>query len=141
MNLTTNQSLTIGEVAKRSGVGVETVRFYEREGLIAEPPRKASGYRQYPLETVDRIRFTRRAKELGFTLQEIKELFSLRLAPETTCEDIRNRAEDKILEVEKKITQLTQIKKALKTLTRACEESASIRECPILEALDKPKQP
>ena len=70
------ESLTIGKVAGLAGVGVETIRFYEREGLIDEPPRRASGYRQYPMNTADRVRFIKSAKELGFTLKEIKELLS-----------------------------------------------------------------
>ncbi len=77
--------LTIGKVASRAGIGIETIRFYEREGLIAEPPRRESGYRQYPEVAVSRLRFIRHAKELGFSLKEIKELFALRVDPETTC--------------------------------------------------------
>ena len=87
------KSFTIGQVAKHAGVGVETVRFYERKGLLEEPERKASGYRQFDEKVVDRIRFIRRAKELGFTLKEIKELLELRLDPATTCADVQSRAE------------------------------------------------
>lgn len=128
--------LNIGEVARLSGVGIETIRFYEREGLIPEPPRKESGYRQYPEETVARIRFIRRAKELGFSLKEIKELLSLRIDPATTCEDIRRRAEVKIANIEEKIRALQKMKKALVKLAVACRERGSASECPILEALD-----
>ncbi|MCH8048022.1 MAG: MerR family transcriptional regulator, partial [Planctomycetes bacterium] len=78
-------SLTIGQLARRAEVGVETVRFYEREGLLEEPARRPSGYRQYDEGVVDRLRFIRRAKQLGFTLKEIRELLSLRLDPATTC--------------------------------------------------------
>ena len=90
------KTLTTGQVARRSGVGVETLRFYEREGLIAEPPRNASGYRAYPEEAVAQIQFTKRAKELGFTLKEIKELLSLRVDPDTSCEAVRDQATAKI---------------------------------------------
>ncbi len=94
--------LTIGQVAKRSGIGLETVRFYERKGLVEEPPRTVSGYRQYPEDVVSRIRFIRRAKELGFKLSEISELLSLRVDPDTTCADVKKRTELKIAEAEEK---------------------------------------
>lgn len=130
------ESLTIGKVARRAGVGVETVRFYEREGLIEEPPRRESGYRQYPKETISRLRFIKRAKELGFTLKEIKELLALRIAPETTCEDIRRRAEAKIGDIEAKIRTLKRMKEALMKLTVACSGRRPVSECPILEAIE-----
>ena len=129
-------ALTIGEVAKRSGIGIETVRFYERKGLIAEPPRTDSGYRQYPEEAVGRIRFIRRAKELGFALKEISELFSLRVNPDTTCVDVRKQTEFKISDVEEKIRALRRIKTALKKLAASCVGTGPASECPILEALD-----
>src|SRR6266852_273541 len=88
--------LTIGQVARQAGVGVETVRFYERQGLLEEPSRRESGYRQYPEDVVARLRFIRRAKELGFSLKEIAELIALRLDPATMCSDIKERAEAKI---------------------------------------------
>lgn len=132
------KTLTIGQVAKQADVGVETVRFYERNGLIAEPPRRPSGYREYPPETVDHIRFIRRAKELGFTLQEIKELLSLRILPNTSCKDIRKRTKDKIEDIDKKLKTLNKMKRILKKLTETCEKSnpSSLDECPILGALD-----
>ena len=93
------KTLTIGQVAREAGVGVETVRFYEREGLIEEPSRRASGYRQFDEAVVDRLRFIREAKELGFTLNEIKELLSLKLDPASSCGDVKHRAEVKIAEI------------------------------------------
>lgn len=129
--------LTIGQVARRAGVGVETIRFYEREGLVDDPPRLASGYRQYPPETVARIRFVRRAKELGFTLKEIKELLSLRASPRSRCADVRQRAEAKIEDMQQKIRDLQKMKKALKQLAAACDGRGPVTECPILEALEK----
>jgi len=128
--------LTIGQVAKRSGIGLETVRFYERKGLIEEPPRTDSGYRQYPEEAVGRIRFIRRAKELGFALKEISELLSLRVDPDTTCADVREQTELKIADVEEKIRALQTIKTALEKLAVSCTGSGPTSECPILEALD-----
>ena len=134
------ETLTIGKVARLAGIGVETIRFYEREGLIEEPPRRESGYRQYPEDTVHRLRFIRRAKELGFTLKEIKELLALRIEPETTCEDIRRRAEAKIGDIEEKIRTLNKMKGALKKLTLACKGRGPVSACPILEAMENDKQ-
>src|SRR5438477_11848390 len=99
----TMKPLTIGHVARRSGVGVETVRFYEREGLLNRPARSpSSGYRLYEEEVIARLLFIVRAKELGFTLSEIKELLSLRVDPGTCCEDVKARAEVKIADIEEK---------------------------------------
>ncbi len=130
------ESMTIGKIARFAEVGVETVRFYEREGLIAVPPRRESGYRQYPVETVSRIRFIKHAKELGFTLKEIKDLLSLQIDSEATCEDVRTRAECKIAAIESKIRTLRRMKAALKELTKACDGRSPVIECPILMALD-----
>jgi len=127
--------LTIGKVAKLSGVGVETVRFYEREGLIPDPPRRESGYRQYPEETVSRIRFIKRAKELGFSLKEIKELLFLSSDPSATCGDIRKRAKSKIADIDARIQTLRKMKIALSQLTATCSGIGPTTECPILETL------
>lgn len=129
------EALTIGKVAKLADVGVETIRFYEREGLIAEPLRRPSGYRQYSGDAVDRLRFIRRAKELGFSLKEIKELLDLRIDPGTRCGDIRKRAKAKIDDIENKIHSLQRMNRALWKLTAACGGKGSIRDCPILDAL------
>ena len=129
-------ALTIGEVAKRSGIGLETVRFYERKGLIEEPPRTDSGYRQYPEDVVARLRFIRRAKELGFSLKEISELFSLRVDPDTTCADVKRRADLKILDIEQRLSTLQEMKRALNKLAASCTGSGPTSQCPILEALD-----
>ncbi len=128
--------LTIGQVAKRTGIGVETVRFYEREGLLEEPKRRPSGYRQFDEGIVIRLRFIRRAKELGFTLNEIKELLSLKHDPSTTCADMKGRAEAKIKDIDQRIRTLRRMKQALAKLTRACSGRGKIQGCPILEALD-----
>ena len=134
------ESMTIGEVAKGAAVGVETVRFYEREGLIKQPPRRESGYRAYPAETVDRVRFIKRAKELGFSLKEIGDLLALRLAPGATCGQIKRRAEAKIEDIEDRIRSLNRMKGALRNLTAACEGKGAVSECPILDALDTGKK-
>ena len=128
--------LTIGTLARQSGVNLETVRFYERRGLLPEPPRSASGYRLYPAEATRRLRFIKRAQELGFSLNEIEELLSLRLSPRATSEQVRNRAEAKIEDIEAKISTLESMKKTLQKLTKACVGCAPASECPILESLD-----
>ncbi len=132
--------LTIGKVARHAGVGVETIRFYERQGLIEEPPRSESGYRQYPEETVFRLRFISRAKELGFSLKEIKELLSLRAFPRSRCADVRKSAEAKIKDIEQKVHTLQRMKKALVKLTAACGRRGPVSECPSLEALDERRE-
>jgi len=127
--------LTIGQVARRVGIGVETVRYYEREGLLAEPARRPSGYREYPAEAVDRLRFIRRAKELGFTLREIKDLLELAADPDTTRAEVRGRAEAKVADVEARIADLTRVRDALRALAAACDGHGPLDGCPILHAL------
>ncbi len=129
--------MTIGEVAKAAEIGVETVRFYEREGLIAEPPRRRSGYRQYPPDTVRRVRFIRRAKELGFTLTEIGELLELRVDPTKSCADVRTLARAKMADIEAKMLDLARIQAALTELVRTCRGKGTTSDCPILDALDE----
>ena len=131
------KTLSIGQLARSAGVGVETVRFYERQGLLQEPARKDSGYRQYAEDVIARLRFIKRAKELGFSLKEIKELLALRVDPDTTCADVRSKAQAKIADVEEKIEALQKIKKALVQLSTACRGRGPTSECPILDALDK----
>jgi len=129
-------TLKSGELAKRADVSVETLRFYERKGLLPEPPRRRSGYRQYPEESVGRIRFIKRAQEVGFSLEEIKELLALRVRPGTTCAQVRERAEHKVQEVRQKIADLKAIERALNKLTASCSGRGPISACPILENLD-----
>jgi MerR family mercuric resistance operon transcriptional regulator len=129
--------LTIGQVARRASIGVETVRFYERRGLLEEPPRKESGYRQFSEDVVDRLRFIRRAKGLGFSLKEIAELIALRLDPTTTCGDVRRRAKAKVADIEAKIRDLERMKQALLKLSTACKGRGPLSQCSILEALSK----
>ena len=130
-------SLLIGKVARRAGVGVETIRFYERQGLLTAPIRKDSGYRLYPEHVLGRIRFIKRAKELGFSLKEIKELLELRRNSSAPCEDVCEKAQAKIASIERKIAMLTKMKQALSELFAACQVRASFADCPILEFLEK----
>lgn len=130
------KSLTIGRLAKQAEVNLETVRFYERRGLLPRPPRSASGYRLFPAETARRLKFIRRAQELGFSLAEITELLSLRVSHRTTSATIRARAEAKIADIEAKMRSLESMKKTLRKLTKVCDGCAPLAECPILESLD-----
>ncbi len=133
------ESLTISKAARQAGVGVETIRFYERKGLIEQPPTPGGGgYRTYPNETVKRILFIRQAQELGFSLREIDELLSLRATPGTDCAAIRERASAKLQEVERKVSQLAKIGSALKTVIASCPSHGGLDSCSIIEALEKP---
>lgn len=129
------ETLTIGKVASRAGIGVETVRFYERQELIDPPPRSAAGYRQYPENTVQRLRFIRRAKELGFSLREIKDLLILHGDPKSTCGDIKQRAEKKLDDINERIHDLKKMRDALDVLLASCSSDATSAQCPILQAL------
>lgn len=130
------KSLTIGRLAREAGVNLETVRYYERQGLLARPPRSVSGYRLFPVEAARRLRFIRHAQELGFSLAEIRELLSLRVSPAAKRTDVRRRANAKIADIEAKIRSLESMKKTLRKLTNACEGCGPAAECPILESLD-----
>jgi Hg(II)-responsive transcriptional regulator len=127
--------LTIGQLANAAGVKVETVRYYERRGLLPEPARRPSGYRQYTPEAVRRIRFIRHAQQLGFSLQEVSELL-LRVDPDTSCGEVKHRTEIKIADIERRIEDLRQVQQALATLAANCTGEGSIGVCPILDALD-----
>lgn len=135
MKTTTNQML-IGTLAEAAGVRVETVRFYEREGLLPEPPRSASGYRLYDADTLRRLRFIRSAKDLGFTLAETKELLELRVTDTNGCDEVAARTRRKIARVDVRIRELRRIRRSLQELVRACDENEQTGECPILDALD-----
>lgn len=131
------ETLTIGKVAKGAGLGISTVRFYEREGLIAEPPRgESSGYRRYPGDTVARLRFVKRAKELGFSLKEIRELLSLKAKPSGSCAKVQRRAMEKIEDIDEKIVVLQAMREALRGLVEECAGTGPRTECPILNALE-----
>ena len=131
------EMLTIGKLAKRADVNIETIRYYERRGLIPKPDRRESGYREYSDEATKRILFIKRAKDLGFSLKEINELLSLRLDPGILCSEVKNRTELKIEDIEGKIKTLQRMKKALVRLTKSCSGFGPVKECPILEALEK----
>ena len=131
------EKLTIGQLAKQANVNLETIRYYERRGLIPEPPRSESGYRMYSRDAVARTEFIKRTQALGFSLREISEIFALRMEPETTCGDMKAKVEAKIEDIEQKITDLEQIREALVAMAEKCRGKGPIGECPILEALSK----
>ena len=104
---------TIGEVAKRSGIGVETIRFYEREGVIPPPLRTESGYRQYGVDIFKRLHFIKRAQGLGFSLKEIKQLIALRVTPKSNCAEVKRRALVKLDKINEKIADLQRMRGVL----------------------------
>lgn len=130
-------TLKSGELAKRASVNSETLRYYEREGLLPEPERTESGYRLYAEEDVKRVRFIKRAQELGFSLKEIKELLALKLDATRSAREVKRLAEQKVLDIEEKITTLQAMKETLQELARACSGKGSVDHCPILSCLDE----
>lgn len=130
------KAMTIGQLARRAGVGVQTIRYYERRRLLPPASRRESGYREFPPAALERLRFIRRARELGFTLAEIADLLALRLDPRTTAADIKARAELKIEEIDLKLHDLQRIRQALAHLAGGCRGGhAPTGDCPLLEAL------
>ncbi len=129
--------LNIGDVARQGGVTVETLRYYEREGLVKAAGRGSNGYRRFAAEAVRRVHFIKRAQEVGFTLKDIKELLSLKADPGASCGDVRARAEGKISEMEEKIAMLQRMKAVLADWAAACPDAGPVDQCPILDALDQ----
>lgn len=135
MDIQGKPHLTIGALARRAGVGIDTIRYYERERLLPPPQRRASGYRDYGLGVVARLRFIRRAKELGFTLDDIRELLALSTDRQRGVKNVRQRAEARLGEVELRIRELQRMKRGLKQLIDACPGHGPLEHCPILRAL------
>jgi len=129
------EKLSIGELAKQANVNIETIRYYERRGLISEPPRNKSGHRQFSQETVKRTDFIKRCQTLGFSLKEIEEILELRISPESTCAEMKSRVAEKLTDVDRKIHELTQIRDALSRLMKKCTGKGPSGSCPILEEL------
>ena len=130
------ERLTIGRLAQLGGVNLETVRYYERRGLLAKPPRTEAGYRQFPPDSPQRLRFIKRAQELGFTLDEVGELLTLRHDPGQNRADVHARAAAKIENIEQKIKTLVAMKSVLSGLIERCEHCGS-DDCPILASLEQ----
>ena len=133
--------LTIGRVARAAGVAIDTIRYYEREGLLPEPERRLSGYRDYTPDAVTRLRFIRRAKELGFSLPEIRELLALSADRERGVHGVRQRAEARLAEIERRIRELKRVQRGLKNLIDACPGHGALESCPILTALSREESP
>jgi Hg(II)-responsive transcriptional regulator len=129
-----------GELAARAAVNVQTVRFYERRGILPKPARTRGGYRDYPADAVRLIRFVKRAQDLGFTLVEIEDLLRLRDSRRASCAAVKAAGEAKMAAVEAKISDLKAMKRALAVLLVSCERNDRDRECPILEALQRPEE-
>lgn len=127
--------MKIGELARRSGVGIDAIRFYERETLLPPPARQASGYRQYDVDTLDRLRFIRRAKVLGFSLTEIRDLLALSQQAGSDMAAMRRAAALKLADVDAKLTELSRIREALAGLVAACPGHGELETCPIINAL------
>jgi MerR family mercuric resistance operon transcriptional regulator len=131
------EKLTIGQLAKKANVNLETIRYYERRGLMPEPPRNKSGHREYSMEEVKRTEFIKRSQALGFSLKEILELLSLRVEPGRTCGDVKERVEAKIADIEKRIEDHERIREALLSMSKKCIGEGPVGQCPILEELYK----
>jgi MerR family mercuric resistance operon transcriptional regulator len=127
--------MRIGTAAEQAGVNVQTLRYYERRGLLPRSPRRTSGYREFPDEAVRVVRFVKRAQDLGFTLDEIEELLKLRNDKRRDRGRVRTVAGKRVREIERKIAELQAMKQALSHLIHCCEDGATL-ECPIIEALD-----
>lgn len=127
--------MRIGEVAKAAEVGIDAVRFYEREGLLPAPARRPSGYRDYSPDAVLDLRFIRRAKQLGFSLREVSELLSINREPDASAGDVKKLAEEKLADLEDKIRSLQRMKQALREVANSCPGSGPTSACPILRSL------
>jgi len=128
-----NKDFTIGKLAEASNVGVETIRFYERKGLITQPKKKGS-FRLYSKDLIIRIKFLKRSQELGFTLAEAKSLLDLKIKKQSKCSDILSKTEKKIVEIDNKIKDLKRMKKSLKNLEDCCHSAdMPLSDCPILD--------
>src|SRR5277367_4828086 len=125
--------LTIGHIARAAGVHIETVRYYQRRGLVSVPSKHARGFRYYPLETASRVRFIKRAQALGMSLKEVQRL--LKLDAKGACKENRSLAVAKLALVEKKLLDLTQLRNVLRGLVAACDQPHGT-SCPIIEQLE-----
>ena len=129
-------ALKSNTLAERSGVNLQTIRYYEREGLVPIPPRLKSGYRMFPETTVQRIRFIKRAQQLGFSRNEIRDLLSIQIDPTKECSDVQRLAKAKLADIEERIETLQSMKRVLSGLAEACPGCGPSSECPILESIE-----
>lgn len=131
-------SMTIGEVARRAGIGIETVRYYQRRGLIVEPPRPARGFRRYGPETLATLQFIRRVQGLGFSLKEIEALLAMRRGRGASPNELVLMLAKKEQEIARKIRELEVRKRALQRLARACESSSAAERWSVFDASNEP---
>ncbi|HEY6943106.1 MerR family DNA-binding protein [Dokdonella sp.] len=141
MNIRHPSSFTIGRLAAAAGVGIDTVRHYEREGLLTAPARSESGYRHYDLASATRLRFIRRARELGFSLDDIRDLLALSADGGHGTQGVRQRAEARLADVERRIAELRRVQRGLRKLVDACPGHGPLDRCPILAALGDKETP
>jgi MerR family transcriptional regulator, copper efflux regulator len=127
--------MTIGRLAKAAGVNIDTIRYYERHGLLPRAARRESGYREYAAGDVARLSFIRRAKDLGFSLTDIAELLSLSKDRRSDMRGVKRKAEERLADVERKIAELRRVQRGLKTLIDACPGHGELATCPIVAAL------
>ena len=124
--------LTIGKLAKEASVTIETIRYYQRKGLLVEPDKPATGYRHYPSEAISRLRFIKRAQQAGFTLKEILELLSL---DNEHCQDVQKLAEQKLQQINDQLNDLNALRNALDDLVKGCRQDQSTQHCSLIDAL------
>ena len=127
--------MQIGQLAHQAGVAIDTVRYYERQGLLPQPQRRASGYREYTAQDVSRLRFIRRAKDLGFTLQEIQDLLVLSATRHADRAEVRALAKHRLADIEHRLRELEAMRTALANLVRHCSGHGPVDDCPIIENL------
>jgi len=124
-------NLTIGKLASQANVTIETIRYYQRKGLLVEPDKPTTGYRQYPSEAISRLRFIKRAQQTGFTLKEIMELLSL---DSEHCQDVQNIAEQKRQQIDEQLKDLTALRNVLDSLVKGCQNDTLAHHCSLIEA-------
>lgn len=130
-------NISIGVLSKQAGIGIETIRYYERLGILTPVTRKASGYRVYNLDSFKTLRFLKHAQELGFSLSEIKDLLKLRVKKESQCKSVQEKAAIHLDDVKNKIEKLENIRKVLSKLVRQCRSKKTSDFCPILDSFEE----
>jgi MerR family mercuric resistance operon transcriptional regulator len=134
--------MSIGQLARAAGVGVETVRYYERESLLQKPPRglRGTGIRRYPAEALQRLRFIRRAKELGFTLEDIRTLITACGTPDANCGEVHAVAKARLADIEERVQQLSRARDLLQAAVQSCRDG-EVASCGIIRALSRDTDP
>lgn len=133
--------MNIGRLAELAGVNIDTIRYYERQDLVPPASRTAAGYRQYDESDLARLRFIRRAKEIGFSLAEIRDLLSLTIDRNSDMQGVRRKAEQRLEQVDRKLDELRRIRRGLRKLIEACPGTGELRRCPIVAALSDGEAP